>query len=108
MHINFAALTAQLAYFTMNATLIPRPIAWVLSENVDGGLNIAPYSYFNAISSNPPLLMISAGMTPDGTSKDTHNNIRDRNDLVVHIVSLEQVKEMNQSSETHPPGVLEV
>ena len=71
-------------------------------------LILRPFSFFNAITSNPPLLMISAGINPDGTHKDTLYNIRDRHQFVIHIVSLEQIHDMNQSAQAHDPGVSEV
>ena len=69
MIINFDDISKQEAFVLMTASIIPRPIAWVLSENIDGGLNIAPFSFFNAITSNPPLLMLSAGINPNGTTR---------------------------------------
>ena len=87
MYIDFGKMTAQQVYITMTQTIVPRPIAWVLSENPDQSLNLAPYSYFNAVCSDPPLLMISAGVKPDGATKDTRDNIRDRKEFVVHIAS---------------------
>ncbi len=108
MFIDFDAMTPQQVYFTLTQTVIPRPIAWVLSENADGSLNLAPFSYFNAVSSNPPLIMMSAGLKPDGGAKDTRDNIRDRRDFVIHIPSLEQLDDMNASSASLPPGVSEV
>jgi len=108
MYIDFGEMTPQQVYITMTQTVIPRPIAWVLSENPDSTLNLAPYSYFNAVSSNPALVMISAGVKPDGGIKDTRDNIRDRRDFVVHIASLEQLDDMNASSASLDPGISEV
>ncbi len=108
MYINFGQMKPQEIYITMTQTVIPRPIAWILSENSDQSLNLAPYSYFNAVCSDPPLIMISAGVKPDGAVKDTRDNIRDRKDFVVHISSLEQIDEMNASSANLAPGVSEV
>ena len=108
MIIELDSLSKQEAFILMTASIIPRPIAWVLSENINGSLNIAPYSFFNAITSNPPLLMISVGINPDKTHKDTLYNVRDRHQLVIHIVSLEQVHAMNQSAKAHKPGISEV
>ena len=65
MYIDFGDMTPQQVYITMTQTVIPRPIAWVLSENADASLNLAPYSYFNAVSSDPALVMISAGVKPE-------------------------------------------
>jgi len=108
MYIDFGTGTPQQAYFTMTQTIIPRPIAWIVSENTNGSINLAPFSYFNAVSSNPPLVMISAGIKPGGVAKDTLNNIRQRKDFVLHIVSLEQLDAMNQSSANLPSGESEV
>lgn len=108
MIIDLNTCTTPEAFHLMTSTIIPRPIAWVLSENEDSSLNIAPYSFFNGITSNPPLLMISAGINPDGTHKDTLCNIRDRDQCVIHIVSLDQINDMNYSSHQHPAGVSEV
>lgn len=87
-------------YHLMTQTLVPRPIAWVLTENDDGGHNLAPFSYFNAVSSNPPLIMISVGKKPDGSDKDTHRNIREREHYTVHIADSRLLDALNQSSAT--------
>ncbi len=108
MDIELSQLKPEQVYFTMIQTLVPRPIAWVLSENSDSGLNLAPFSYFNAICSNPPLVMLSIGKKPDGSDKDTLVNIRDRKDYVIHIPHREMLEPMNQSSATLPAGVSEV
>lgn len=108
MYIDFGTVTPQQAYLAMTQTIIPRPIAWIVSENVNGSLNLAPFSYFNAVSSNPPLVMVSAAIKPGGGAKDTLNNIRHREDFVLHIVSLEQLDAMNQSSANLPSGESEV
>ncbi len=108
MHVDLSELSPAQVYFTLIQTVIPRPIAWVLSENADGTHNLAPFSYFNAVCSNPPLLMISVGRKPDGSFKDTRVNIEQRHDFVVHIVDLSLLEAMNQSSATLPAGVSEV
>jgi flavin reductase (DIM6/NTAB) family NADH-FMN oxidoreductase RutF len=95
-------------YFAMTQTVVPRPIAWVLSENHDGGYNLAPFSYFNAVCSDPPLIMISIGLQPDGRKKDTLENILSRPRFVVHIASCNQLDVLNQTSATLPQGESEV
>lgn len=102
MYIDFTDLDPAQVYFTMIQTVIPRPIAWVLSENAQGRYNLAPFSYFNAVSSDPPLIMISVGKKPNGEFKDTRVNIEQRRDFVVHIAHREVLDEMNQSSATLP------
>ena len=86
MYLDLSQLSASQVYFTMTQTLIPRPIAWVLSDNGNDSLNLAPFSYFNAVSSDPPLIMLSVGFKPDGTHKDTAINIEQRKDFIVHLI----------------------
>ena len=104
MQIDFNQLSPNAVYFNIIQTLVPRPIAWVLSENRSGSYNLAPFSYFTAVSSNPPLLMISVGKKPDGSDKDTLINIEQRKEFIVHIPHFDQLTEMNESSATLPEG----
>jgi len=108
MYIDLDEATPTQAYFHTSQTLIPRPIAWVLSENADGGLNLAPFSYFTAVCSDPPLLMLSIGRRPDGSPKDTWANIAQRNRFVVHIAHAEMLASLNASAASLPPGQSEV
>lgn len=108
MQIKLDELSAPLTYFTMTQSVVPRPIAWLLSENEDASFNLAPFSYFNAICSDPPLVMISIGLQDDGSEKDSLRNIRQRSQFVIHIASCDQLPELNQSSATLPPGESEV
>jgi len=108
MDIKLSELSAGQVYATMTQALIPRPIAWVLSENEDAGFNLAPFSYFTAVSSNPPLIMLSLGKKPDGSPKDTCANIQARKDFVVHIAHRDMLLPLNDGSATHPAGFSEV
>jgi len=95
-------------YFLMIQLVIPRPIAWVLSDNGNGTQNIAPFSFFNGIASNPPIIMISVGWKNEATHKDTWVNISERKNFVVHIPSASQVQDVNKSSTVLPHGVSEI
>ncbi len=108
MHLNMTELSGVKAYATMTQTIIPRPVAWVLTENEDGGYNLAPFSYFNGISSDPPMIMMSIGVTPDGALKDTRVNIDARKEFIVHIAHKEMAVPMTASSATMPAGESEV
>ncbi len=108
MQIKLDELPTPQVYFTMTQTVLPRPIAWLLSENDDGGYNLAPFSYFNAVCSDPPLLMVSIGKQDDGRDKDSIRNIRERPEFVIHIASCDQLRELNLTSATLPPGESEV
>ena len=108
MFIDLTQLSTPQVYFTMTQTVIPRPVAWILTENDNGSYNLAPFSYFNAVCSDPPLVAVSIGRQPDGSEKDTLHNIRTRSELVIHIASCDQLHDLNQSSATLPPGESEV
>jgi flavin reductase (DIM6/NTAB) family NADH-FMN oxidoreductase RutF len=108
MLIDLEQLSTPQVYFTMTQAVMPRPVAWVLSENKNGSYNLAPFSYFNAVSSDPPLVIISIGLQDDGTLKDTLANVMDRPELVIHIASCDQLPDLNLSSATLPPGESEV
>ena len=108
MQIKLDELSTPQTYFTMTQSVLPRPIAWLLSENDDAGYNLAPFSYFNAICADPPLLMVSIGKQDDGGDKDSARNIRERPEFVIHIASSSQLADLNQSSAMLPPGESEV
>jgi flavin reductase (DIM6/NTAB) family NADH-FMN oxidoreductase RutF len=98
MILDLENLSPNRAYFTLIQAGVPRPIAWVLSPNEDGGHNLAPFSYFNLVCSDPPLLMLSIGKKSDGTEKDTRRNIIERDAFVVHIAHAGQAQLVSESS----------
>lgn len=104
MYIDFSDISPSERYFAMVQSIIPRPIAWVLSDIGNGDFNLAPYSFFSGICSDPPLLMISAGKKPEGKEKgqekDTRLNIRERKHFVVHIASADSLDVLNKSAAT--------
>ena len=108
MIIDMGQLSAPDAYFAMTQTVLPRPVAWALTVNEDSTYNLAPFSFFNAISSDPPLIMFSVGLQTDGSAKDTLANITARQDFVVNIASVGQLPVLNATSATLPYGVSEV
>ena len=100
MQIKLEELSTPQVYFTMIQSLLPRPIAWLLTENDNGSYNLAPFSYFNAVCSDPPLAIVSIGKQEDGRDKDSIRNIRERHEFVIHIASSDQLAALNQSSAT--------
>lgn len=108
MLLDFSAMSANQCYGAMVQVIVPRPIAWVLSDNGDGRFNVAPYSFFTGICSDPPLLMISAGKKDADIEKDTRLNIRERKNFVVHIPSTRNIDQVNASSATLAHGESEV
>lgn len=108
MHIDMSTLSPVQAYALMTQTVIPRPVAWILTENKDKSYNLAPFSYFNGLASDPPMIMISFGLAPDGSLKDTRNNIDARKEFIVHIAHREMAEAMTKSSATMPANESEV
>ena len=108
MYIQLSELSPTQFYMRIIQTLIPLPVAWLLSENANGSYNLAPFSYFNAVCSDPPLIMLSIGKKPDGHFKDTRINIEQRTHFMVHIAHRQMAKPLTQSSATLPAGVSEV
>lgn len=82
------------------AIVSPRPIGWISTVDINGRANLAPYSFFNAVTDNPPMVMFaSTGTKPDQNySKDSVANIRDTGEFVVNIVSNALKDRMNSSS----------
>ncbi|NPA58043.1 MAG: flavin reductase family protein [Aquificae bacterium] len=95
MEINFSSLDPKQVYKLMTSTIVPRPIAWISTVSRDGIYNLAPFSYFAGISSNPPLVVVSIGRKPDGQKKDTWQNIEETGEFVINTVVEELVEQMN-------------
>ncbi|MGF1772843.1 flavin reductase family protein [Vibrio wakamikoensis] len=108
MQLNLDELSPNAIYHLMTQTVIPRPIAWALTESSDDNYNLAPFSYFAPISSNPPLLMLSVGKKPDGKLKDTAVNAINNKELVIHIASTGSAETMTQTSATLSHGESEI
>ena len=99
-------LQTGLSHNPLKAIVSPRPIGWVSSRGHDGSLNLAPYSYFNAIAEQPPMVMFSS--SPNGTtSKDSLRNVMETREFVVNIVSAALGNAMNISSGSFPYGTNE-
>lgn len=92
------------AYKLLASAIMPRPIAWVVSKDKAGELNAAPYSFFNILSSDPPLVAISISAATDRTMKDTLANIRERGEFVVNMVPEELAEAMNLTATNAPKG----
>ncbi len=89
--------TVNETYKLMAQTIIPRPIAWVVTED-DGVVNIAPFSYFIGLSSDPASVLISVGHKADGTPKDTLANIRKHKKCTICMVQENDLEKMHYSS----------
>ncbi|MEK9164311.1 MAG: flavin reductase family protein [Chloroflexota bacterium] len=104
MIIDPSSLAPRDRYRLLISTVAPRPIAWVSTRAVDGSHNLAPFSFFQAVSGTPPLIILSVGKR-SGQPKDTLRNIEQTGEFVVNIVTEELAERMNQTSGDWPPGV---
>jgi flavin reductase (DIM6/NTAB) family NADH-FMN oxidoreductase RutF len=94
-------------YKLLVGSIIPRPIAFVTTQSDEGVVNGAPFSYFNIVSSNPPMVSLAI-QRPTGELKDTARNIYGNGELVVHIVDDENVAKINETAASLPPSESEV
>ncbi|MGG0838606.1 flavin reductase family protein [Bacillus paralicheniformis] len=94
-------------YKFLIGSIIPRPVAFVTSLSEEGVLNGAPFSYFNIVSSNPPMISLSIQRF-EGSQKDTVRNILNSKEFVVHIVDEQNVEKMNLTAANLPPSQSEV
>jgi flavin reductase (DIM6/NTAB) family NADH-FMN oxidoreductase RutF len=101
-------LAAADCYELLLGTVVPRPIALVTTLAQNGALNAAPYSLFNVVSHDPPILMISVLPHPEGRLKDTANNIFATKEFVVGLVSETVAEAMNITCIDAPPGTDEL
>lgn len=88
-------------YKFLIGSIIPRPIAFVTTMSKDGVLNGAPFSYFNIVSSNPPMISLSIQRS-NGKMKDTARNILESKEFVIHIVDEQNVEKINQTAASLP------
>lgn len=86
MQIDPASLSPRDAYRLMISCIIPRPIAFVSTLSREGITNLAPFSFFNGVTSDPPILSIAVSTKRDGSKKDTWRNIEDTGEFVVNVV----------------------
>ena len=95
---------AGLSFSPIKAIISPRPIGWISSRGKDGSVNLAPYSYFNAISEQPPMVIFSGAPSGNSGHKDSIRNVIETEEFVVNIVSSALGNAMNITSGGLPYG----
>jgi flavin reductase (DIM6/NTAB) family NADH-FMN oxidoreductase RutF len=108
MEIDFAQLTAYQRYKLMASLIVPRPIALVTTVGANGVANAAPFSMFNMLGEDPPIVMLSINRLKDGRLKDTAANILANGEFVVHISDEAIAAKMHACGESLPPEVSEL
>jgi flavin reductase (DIM6/NTAB) family NADH-FMN oxidoreductase RutF len=102
------ALRPRDRHHLMLSTVLPRPIAWVMSMNEAGTPNLAPFSYFNGSCATPPLVSISITTRRSGEPKDTRRNVERTREFVIHVVDEAHAHQMVETSADLPPDASEV
>ncbi len=108
MNFDLTTLAPREAYKLLTGVVVPRPIALVTSRSENGMLNAAPFSFFNLVGSNPPLVVLGVGNKSEATPKDTAANIRSAREFVVNMVSQELVEAMNICAVDFPAEISEI
>ncbi|NMJ43587.1 flavin reductase family protein [Roseomonas sp. JC162] len=108
MQFDFTKIPHDQAYKLCVAAIVPRPVAWVVSQDREGRVNAAPYSFFNVFSDNPVVVGIGCSRRPQGSPKDTLANIEATGQFVVNLVSAPTAEQMNITAIDFPPGVNEI
>jgi len=103
MYFDVSALDAARSYKLLTATVVPRPIAWVVSADAQGRVNAAPFSFFNCFGGHPPVICVGVG-NRGGGPKDTLANIAARREFVVNLVPEALADAMNITATDFPAG----
>jgi flavin reductase (DIM6/NTAB) family NADH-FMN oxidoreductase RutF len=96
---------APLRHNPLNALVAPRPIGWISTISAAGDVNLAPFSYFNAVAADPPMVIFAPNTKEDGDFKDSFRNLLEVPEFVVNVVSAPLARLMNATSASFPYGV---
>lgn len=108
MYFDFDEIAPASYAKLLNATVVPRPIAWIVTKSPSGDLNAAPFSYFNVFSADPPIVGVGIGSRDGATSKDSSANILATKQFVVNFVSYETRHMMNICGADYDAGISEI
>ncbi|MCI5065227.1 flavin reductase family protein [bacterium] len=108
VQIDPSTLSVKEVYRLMVSAIVPRPIAFISTANDLGEVNLAPYSFFNGISSAPPCLMFSSATSRQKPKKDTLYNIEQTGEFVVNSSNEWMIEPLTHSAAEHPYGVDEM
>lgn len=95
-------------YKLLIGSIVPRPIAFVTTQSKEGVLNAAPFSFFNIVTANPPMVAVSVQRKPGGVQKDTARNAAIAGEFVVHISDESYIEAINVTAANLPPEESEV
>ena len=107
MEFDFSGLPPATCYKLLVAAVVPRPIALVSTLGADGVVNAAPFSFFNLIGDDPPMVILSVENRPECPPKDTRRHIDENGEFVVNLVDEPMAERMHACSQDFPPDVSE-
>lgn len=107
MNVDASRLSANETYRLLSGLILPRPIAWITSLSTEGIVNLAPFSAFTYLSTEPPLVGISIMQRGDGL-KDTARNIAATGEFVINFADETMAEQVHLSATEHPPETSEV
>lgn len=108
MQILASSISREQTYKLLTGLVVPRPIAWITTLTGPGHVNLAPFSCFTFVSSEPPMLGVSIGRGDKMRIKDTARNIRERCEFVVNIANDSMIQKVHASSFEYPTEISEV
>jgi flavin reductase (DIM6/NTAB) family NADH-FMN oxidoreductase RutF len=108
MQLDVAAANVIDVYHLLVGLVTPRPIAWVTTISTTGGVNLAPFSFFNAFGANPPIVVFSPTLRRDASKKDTLLNVEATGEFVLNAAVAELAELVNLSSKEVPPEESEI
>jgi flavin reductase (DIM6/NTAB) family NADH-FMN oxidoreductase RutF len=108
MKFDLRTLAPAERYKLLGGLVVPRPIALVTTRGTDGHDNAAPFSFFNVLAEEPPIIVLGLGVNAEGHAKDTTNNIRDTGEFVVNLVDEPIAEAMNLCAIDFPPEISEI
>lgn len=97
-----------LAHNPINSCVVPRPIGWISTMSPDGVVNLAPYSFFNLVNGDPPMVMFSAQRRNDGEKKDSQRNAEDTGEFVFNLATAALTDQMNLTASIEEPRLDEL
>ena len=107
VHISPEEMSERENYKFLIGSIIPRPIALITSVSEDEVLNIAPFSYFNIVTANPPIVSVSLQRKNDSL-RDTARNLLENKEAVIHVVDVENVDDANETAASLRPDESEL
>ncbi len=104
MLIDASTISTADIYHALLSLVTPRPIAWVTTVDAAGQVNLAPFSFFNAVGASPPVVAFAPALKPDGAKKDTLFNLGEVPEFVLNAATIEFADQVNASSTSLPHG----